>query len=534
MSNTERVDVNDIMREIRDRVRQRLADPTFTNNLPYSNLSSLSAELRLKLTALQAFREQIGSLPPQPPTLRASIGAVISQFLRRVLFWQYEEARTFHAIIADFSQHLVSMVQVITSDSDHYERVQSAIRTASARIDELSQKVGHIEATVCSAEKQIQRLADRLDSLENEQHATQHISAELIKVNQSVTEALNRLDVVKEQYTVSTNDLRGDIDALRTSQILGIAESREALSRLDAVRQQCIVSTDDLRSTIDGLRTSQIQNTTELKEEAARLSRYELQTRREVVLQHERINSLLLSVRRRPEATAPPNRDDVGDDVMVGLYLSLEDAFRGSPGEIRNRVREHIPVLERAGLKPGQDLVIDIGCGRGEWLGVLTENGYLTRGCDSNALMVAKCREQGLDVVQADALQFLRSLKEDSVAAVTAFHVIEHLPFSLMLEFIDASLRVLRPGGILLLETPNPQNVLVASHNFYIDPTHKKPVPMILLQFIVEARGFCNIQPTALHPYPETMLLQESSDVAKHFNEYFYGPQDYAIVATKP
>jgi SAM-dependent methyltransferase len=219
---------------------------------------------------------------------------------------------------------------------------------------------------------------------------------------------------------------------------------------------------------------------------------------------------------------------------MAGLYLALEDAFRGSPEDIAERVSEYLPILEQGGLNPETDLVVDIGCGRGEWLRVLSQKGYRNKGCDLNEVMVATCLEQGLDAVQQDALQFLGSLPDNSVAVVTAFHVIEHLPLSSVLALIDASLRVLRPGGLLILETPNPQNILVASHNFYIDPTHRKPVPMILLQFLVEERGFCDIRPLSLHPYAEAALVESSSEVARRFNEYFYGSQDYAIIAVKP
>jgi O-antigen chain-terminating methyltransferase len=110
-----------------------------------------------------------------------------------------------------------------------------------------------------------------------------------------------------------------------------------------------------------------------------------------------------------------------------------------------------------------------------------------------------------------------------------------HLPFPKILAFIDAALRVLRPGGCLILETPNPENVLVGSYTFYNEPTHIRPLPSGLLRFIVEWRGFVEVELRNLHPYPEAMHFPASSGiVGERLNRLLYGPQDYAILGRKP
>jgi O-antigen chain-terminating methyltransferase len=100
---------------------------------------------------------------------------------------------------------------------------------------------------------------------------------------------------------------------------------------------------------------------------------------------------------------------------------------------------------------------------------------------------------------------------------------------------MEAAMRSLKPGGVLLFETPDPNNLHVAAQNFYFDPSHNKPLPGAMLVFFAEASGFTQIEVRRLHPYPSELLLpEENNPVAKRFNEYFYGPQDYALIARKP
>jgi SAM-dependent methyltransferase len=103
-----------------------------------------------------------------------------------------------------------------------------------------------------------------------------------------------------------------------------------------------------------------------------------------------------------------------------------------------------------------------------------------------------------------------------------------------LVKLLDETVRVLKPGGVAIFETPNPENVLVGSHNFYLDPTHRNPLPSATVKFIAEARGLCRIEIMNLHPYPESYRVEDAGlNIAKRFNEYFYGPQDYAVVGWK-
>ncbi|MHB8696934.1 MAG: class I SAM-dependent methyltransferase [Sulfuricaulis sp.] len=216
---------------------------------------------------------------------------------------------------------------------------------------------------------------------------------------------------------------------------------------------------------------------------------------------------------------------------LDALYIALEDQFRGSREDIKERQKVFLPLIKRSLIETG-GLALDIGCGRGEWLELLREQGLLGLGIDTNRFAIIRCRELGLDIVEGNAISYLRTIPSSSLGAVTSFHVVEHLPFNVLMQLFDEIVRTLKTGGVVILETPNPQNVLVGSNNFYYDPTHRNPIPSPTLKFLAEARGIGHVEILNLHPYPESNRVN-GSDVAVRFNEYFYGPQDYAIIGYK-
>lgn len=171
------------------------------------------------------------------------------------------------------------------------------------------------------------------------------------------------------------------------------------------------------------------------------------------------------------------------------FYRAFEDRYRGSRALIRERLTVYLPFLAPLAAA-GPARALDLGCGRGEWLELLGEAGFAARGVDLDEGMLAACRELGLDVVNEDAIGALRATPAGSLAVVSAFHLVEHISFEQVQELIGEALRALCPGGLLILETPNPENLVVGTSSFYDDPSHLRPLPPKLLAFAVEFGGF--------------------------------------------
>ena len=263
-----------------------------------------------------------------------------------------------------------------------------------------------------------------------------------------------------------------------------------------------------------------------------------LQLRTEVINQNSRVSMLLEEARKRLPAPFDQKQlvtiTDEEKHALDAVYVSFEDMFRGTRAEIKDRARVYLPFLKERKIGTKRMPILDVGCGRGEWLELLLENKLEARGIDMNRVLLRSCKKAGLNVAEDDILQHLKNQPDRSLGAVTGFQIIEHLPFDILVRVFDETVRVLKPGGIAIFETPNPQNVLVGSHNFYLDFTHRNPLPSLTIRFILEARGLCDVQILNLHPYPESSKLQDDgTELAKRFNEYFYGPQDYAVIGRK-
>ncbi len=245
-----------------------------------------------------------------------------------------------------------------------------------------------------------------------------------------------------------------------------------------------------------------------------------------------------------PDGAHPAQLRELSRELSTGyeeLYEDLEDTFRGSRDHVRALTAEYLPDVESV---PGKGAVVDVGCGRGEWLEVLRDAEVDAYGVDINQVVVDRCVARGLDVRAGDALVHLRELPEGSVRAVTSFHLVEHLSLDTLIGLIDAALVALRPDGLLILETPNPSNLNVGASSFYLDPTHIKPVHPQFLQFLLESRGFADVEVRYLHP--EDVPRLEPEDLAGHhddpnraqalvdrINWALAGPLDYAVLARK-
>lgn len=172
------------------------------------------------------------------------------------------------------------------------------------------------------------------------------------------------------------------------------------------------------------------------------------------------------------------------------FYKKFEDKFRGSRDLIKSRLSFYKPYLD-AFQRPLR--ILDLGCGRGEWLEYVTEMGHDAIGVDLDENMLMSCSELNLKHYRQDVMQYICQAHSESFDIISGFHIIEHIQFDILRNLIQECFRVLKPNGLLIFETPNPENILVGTSNFYLDSSHIKPLPPQLVQFTYEYYGFNSI-----------------------------------------
>jgi O-antigen chain-terminating methyltransferase len=235
----------------------------------------------------------------------------------------------------------------------------------------------------------------------------------------------------------------------------------------------------------------------------------------------------LRRLERRGGGGAPRTVASQPAAASVPDYFAFESRMRGSTDQVRERQRRYVEDFSDAAP------VLDVGCGRGEFLGLLREAGVAARGVDADADMVAYARGEGLEVAQADVLSYLGELPERSLGGIFAAQLVEHLPPPSLRRFLELAARALRPGGLLVAETINPLSPL-ALRNYFADLTHAQPLVPETLELLAGQAGFERTEIRFANEPAER--LEEPSDPViarnvRRLNELLFGPLDYALYA---
>lgn len=262
------------------------------------------------------------------------------------------------------------------------------------------------------------------------------------------------------------------------------------------------------------------------------------------------------AVRVAGEPESPRNeaaaRDAFAPSLEAYKYVGFEDQFRGSPAVIRARQESYVPFFEplRAGADAGAGDVLDVGCGRGEFIELLNAHGIPARGIDLNHEMAESCRARGLNVVEADAVGYLSAQPDASLGGLFAAQVVEHLEPSYLLRFLDLAFEKVQPGGVLVLETLNPACWAAFFDSYIRDITHRWPLHPETLKYLVTASGFTRVSlefrsPVGPQDRLQPIAVPESAepslkDLAEAFNANveklnarMFTYLDYAVVARK-
>lgn len=403
-------------------------------------------------------------------------------------------------------------------------------RQAALRMDQLSLRQQQTEQRIARLEAL--GVGERLNHLEERMRGLDEldIANRLNRLDEmDIASRLNRLDAMDIANRLNRLDEMDIANRLNRLDEMNIAHRLNRLDEMNIAHR--LNSLDEMNiahrlNSLDAVNVGYRLNRLDALDIANRLHVFDL------INIANRLNRLDKIARQgwsgtRSEADADAPRFD-----LDRFYVDFENAFRGDYQDIQARLSVYLPYLAK--LEGAADAcVVDVGCGRGEWLELLKEQGIHAVGIDLNAAMVSACQQRGLAAECTDAVGYLRAQPPGSLAAVTGFHIIEHLPFANLIDLFDAALQALRPGGLVIFETPNPENLKVGACNFYNDPTHRHPIVPMVAEFFARQRGFARAEILRLHPYPIDHQVKEDSEAARRINQVLYGAQDYAVLAWK-
>jgi SAM-dependent methyltransferase len=257
----------------------------------------------------------------------------------------------------------------------------------------------------------------------------------------------------------------------------------------------------------------------------------ELQRRMDLVSSQARLaveaEERLTRLERRERSPMPAAAAIPAAEVSLPDYFAFESRMRGSTESIRERQRPYVEDFRAAAP------VVDLGCGRGEFLGLLREAGVEARGVDLDPDMVAYARGEGLDVEQAGAIEHLQDLEDDSLGGIFAAQVVEHLPPPVLVRLLELAAVKLRPGGLFVAETINPLSPL-ALRNYYADLTHEQPLVPETLELLARQAGFASVEVRFANEPDEKLVEPADPTIAanvRRLNELLFAPLDYAILA---
>ncbi len=433
-------------------------------------------------------------IPAGGPDLGSGWRARLRSFVWRVVgpFFQRQEA--FNSALVD---HVNRNVPVHRGTR---EAVSSTIQTLREQLDGLA-------ALQSSLIVYLQQLTPYVDTKDYEFSGLRRRDSEdnafLLDVHrertaQSFEELRERVEVYRERVELSIDELRDRAHGVDvtvsgfTGGLSGVSdellkrwESMVARERrYDAKVSALTASHEELRTTIGVLQHATVTFKNQLERSPATL----------------RPDAAAAGKTRGRQKAAGPGPPTASPDGYK--YVGFEDQSRGSQDEIRAAVAEYLPYFD------GASDVLDVGCGRGEFLDLLRGRGIASRGIDINAGMVELCRERGLDVERGDALSLVQDLPDASLGGLFAAQVVEHLQPDYLVRLLEAAHQKLRPSSRIVLETIDPSCWFAFFESYIRDITHVRPLHPDTLKYLLIANGFQRVETRFRAPYPERDKLQ--------------------------
>lgn len=456
----------------------------------FHELSQLRIETQ---TALDGSR-QTGQLNPRNPGLLNSAIQFLKKVMRRSLTWY---TRPLH----HFQGGVIRALQQIVAILDNYR-------------DTIQKLADRYNLQVEAAQRSQSEIASQLGT-----HATR------LEEHGSTLQGLNSKF---SSQSLQVQQLSNHVDTQ-------LGEIRAAMS---ATGQQSTAQFDELRALFHGQRSELDARRDELHKLLSHL--HELKVAQRV--RERDLRRLLHTVQQsgvKASPSVPPPvpamfPSEIKDEFAFD-YFAFEELYRGDESDIQQRQKAYLDYFR------GRTDVLDIGCGRGEFLELLRENGVSARGVELGTDQYLLCKEKGLDVVQGDLFEVLESLPDGSLGGIFSAQVIEHMTASDQLRYLALAYQKTRPGSPVLFETINPECVYAFVHNFFLDPTHVRPVHPETLRFAMESSGFSNVevrysgpasdkQIPPLHLDGDPASLAQFNAAISGLNNLLFGYQDYAAI----
>ncbi len=482
-ANLEDDELTAAIQAIRDRVRARHPE----NGLGVEGIAA--ADLLPLLHARDAAEAKvaaIGTVNPRPPGLKNNIAQWFKRKISRALDWHVREQVEFN---------------------------RAAMRCVQASLEALTE-----------TNRALAVLATHHSGLREEIERTYRTYREEILTLRHEAQELKDIRTHWAEWRVGFEDRRAasEIHMLRT-----ISELQGAFQHRVTLLEQ------NLRQTDQSYReTAQHQH----REFSESLNRNTLDVQKrlwddlqEVQRQFEKlIHTELKVIRLKSSATTAPAASAPAHSAETNInvdWLRFAETFRGSEEDIRDRQRHY--VLRFAGSAP----VLDLGCGRGEFLEAARDAGLAASGIDQSEECVALCRSKGVQAEKAELFAYLDALAEQSLGGIYCAQVVEHIDPHRLPDLIMLMAKKLRSGALAVIETPNPECLAIFATHFYIDPTHTRPVPPRLLAFYMEEAGFGRLEVERLSLAVNSM--PSLSELPAAVREQFFGGLDYVIFGRK-
>jgi 2-polyprenyl-3-methyl-5-hydroxy-6-metoxy-1,4-benzoquinol methylase len=480
-------------------------------------------DLRNEIALAEEGSRQTGQLNPRNPGALNQALQFSKKVMRRSLSWYTRPLHLFEGAVIRALQHVGTIL------GDHRSLLHKHSETLNLQADVMERNkawlIEQLQAQSAASAHEVGRLREQLEAA---------FTAQEGRVANLVEKQLLPLQDALQALEISFMQASEQASRIASERAADDAKRAEDIERLRTGGRQVGMQVDGLKVNFNLLQVQVEDLAKQVRQTSVQLRVRERDLRRLVwAAGPEAVKPSATP----PAPIAPMFPSEIKSEQEFD-YFAFEEQYRGDEADTRQKQQAYVEYFR------GRDNVVDIGCGRGEFLDALRDAGIPARGVELGTDQILLCREKGLDVVQQDLFAFLEDTPDESLGGIFSAQVIEHLTASDQLRYVALAYQKCKPGSPVVFETINPQCVYALVRNFFLDPTHVRPVHPETLQFAMESRSFRNVElrfSGAVRELQVPRLMLEGNTVAieqfnagiARLNDLLYGFQDYAAIGWK-